>query len=111
MGTTPQLACSVRDALKRKDFELAPQVGLEPTTLRLTAECSTIELLRSKAGRLLPTYYSTPVLRCQISHSLILLAVSILPRIFVPPLASIMGCLVQLAANYASSFVGFHRGS
>src|SRR5712691_5092397 len=31
---------------------LAPQVGLEPTTLRLTAECSTIELLRSKAGKL-----------------------------------------------------------
>ena len=30
--------------------ELAPQVGLEPTTLRLTAECSTIELLRSKTG-------------------------------------------------------------
>ncbi len=28
---------------------LAPQVGLEPTTLRLTAECSAIELLRSKA--------------------------------------------------------------
>ena len=28
------------------DF-LAPQVGLEPTTLRLTAECSAIELLRS----------------------------------------------------------------
>src|ERR1039457_3993464 len=27
--------------------KLAPQVGLEPTTLRLTAECSTIELLRS----------------------------------------------------------------
>jgi hypothetical protein len=34
---------------------LAPQVGLEPTTLRLTAECSTIELLRSKAGRLAST--------------------------------------------------------
>ena len=30
--------------------ELAPQVGLEPTTLRLTAECSTIELLRSKVS-------------------------------------------------------------
>jgi hypothetical protein len=30
---------------------LAPQVGLEPTTLRLTAECSTIELLRSKMAR------------------------------------------------------------
>jgi hypothetical protein len=28
---------------------LAPQVGFEPTTLRLTAECSTIELLRSNA--------------------------------------------------------------
>ena len=27
--------------------ELAPQVGLEPTTLRLTAECSAIELLRN----------------------------------------------------------------
>ncbi len=28
-------------------ISLAPQVGLEPTTLRLTAECSAIELLRS----------------------------------------------------------------
>ena len=28
-------------------FFLAPQVGLEPTTLRLTAECSAIELLRN----------------------------------------------------------------
>ena len=27
---------------------MAPQVGFEPTTLRLTAECSTVELLRSK---------------------------------------------------------------
>ena len=26
---------------------MAPQVGLEPTTLRLTAACSTIELLRN----------------------------------------------------------------
>jgi hypothetical protein len=26
---------------------MAPQVGLEPTTLRLTAGCSAIELLRS----------------------------------------------------------------
>ena len=26
----------------------APQVGLEPTTTRLTAECSAIELLRNK---------------------------------------------------------------
>ena len=29
-------------------FPAAPQVGLEPTTTRLTAECSTIELLRNK---------------------------------------------------------------
>lgn len=31
---------------------MAPQVGLEPTTLRLTAECSTIELLRNRVGLL-----------------------------------------------------------
>ena len=29
---------------------MAPQVGLEPTTLRLTAECSAIELLRNNCG-------------------------------------------------------------
>ena len=29
---------------------MAPQVGLEPTTLRLTAECSAIELLRHLGG-------------------------------------------------------------
>jgi hypothetical protein len=34
---------------REKDI-LAPQVGLEPTTLRLTAECSAIELLRSGSG-------------------------------------------------------------
>jgi hypothetical protein len=28
--------------------EMAPEVGLEPTTPRLTAGCSTIELLRKK---------------------------------------------------------------
>src|SRR5689334_18601365 len=31
--------------------EMAPQVGLEPTTLRLTAGCSAIELLRSGRDR------------------------------------------------------------
>ena len=30
---------------------MAPEVGLEPTTLRLTAECSAIELLRSALWR------------------------------------------------------------
>lgn len=34
---------------------LAPQVGLEPTTLRLTAECSAIELLRNIGIRRRPT--------------------------------------------------------
>ena len=29
---------------------MAPEVGLEPTTLRLTAECSAIELLRNICG-------------------------------------------------------------
>ena len=33
--------------LKFLAFSLAPQVGLEPTTTRLTAECSAIELLRN----------------------------------------------------------------
>lgn len=36
-----------RGGVRRKG--LAPQAGLEPATLRLTAECSTIELLRSTA--------------------------------------------------------------
>ena len=39
-------------------ISLAPQVGLEPTTLRLTAECSTIELLRSKAGNAIEFHYN-----------------------------------------------------
>jgi hypothetical protein len=30
---------------------MAPEVGLEPTTLRLTAECSAIELLRNLVPR------------------------------------------------------------
>ena len=38
---------------------MAPQVGFEPTTLRLTAECSTVELLRSvRRGR--RNYYNKP---------------------------------------------------
>ena len=31
--------------------KMAPQVGFEPTTLRLTAGCSAVELLRNTAGR------------------------------------------------------------
>jgi hypothetical protein len=37
---------------------LAPRVGFEPTTLRLTAECSTVELPRSV--RCYDHYYSRP---------------------------------------------------
>jgi hypothetical protein len=44
-------AVNQRGETVRRKF-LAPQVGLEPTTLRLTAECSTIELLRSNTGGL-----------------------------------------------------------
>lgn len=44
---------------KRRTSRMAPEVGLEPTTDRLTADCSTIELLwkpapgrASKSGRI-----------------------------------------------------------
>ena len=43
-----------KDLVFRPGF-LAPQVGLEPTTLRLTAECSAIELLRNIGIRRRPT--------------------------------------------------------
>ena len=33
---------------------MAPRVGFEPTTLRLTAECSTAELTRNNEMRQLP---------------------------------------------------------
>jgi hypothetical protein len=44
-NTAVQYACEVGH-----DKEMAPQVGFEPTTLRLTAGCSAIELLRSVVG-------------------------------------------------------------
>ena len=37
--------------LRNQRFSSAPQEGLEPTTLRLTAECSAIELLRHVGGK------------------------------------------------------------
>ena len=56
---------------------LAPQVGLEPTTLRLTAGCSTIELLRLLfikesqhlpifPGRLQPSIFGTTQLNFRV---------------------------------------------
>ncbi len=44
---------------------VAPQVGLEPTTLRLTAECSAIELLRHVVCSIDESYYNTKSLVCQ----------------------------------------------
>ena len=45
-----------------RSIQMAPRVGFEPTTLRLTAECSTAELTRNKIRQL-------PILpsRCQLS--------------------------------------------
>ncbi len=48
-----QISISARSRQNKKTpdgvflCEVAPRVGLEPTTLRLTAECSTIELPRN----------------------------------------------------------------
>src|SRR5580693_9010336 len=43
----PTSPASSMGCIETKGLVLAPQPGLEPGTLRLTAECSTIELLRS----------------------------------------------------------------
>ena len=42
---------------------IAPQVGLEPTTTRLTAECSAIELLRNIGKRSISTPLSFGIRR------------------------------------------------
>src|SRR5215207_11180833 len=47
-----------RSRFQRPSSYLAPQVGLEPTTLRLTAECSAIELLRNKRPHIVSTNYA-----------------------------------------------------
>ena len=59
---------------ERRKKRMAPQVGFEPTTLRLTAECSTIELLRSvedREGRDLQqsTYHSIPASGLKTLHA------------------------------------------
>jgi hypothetical protein len=43
-----KLTMTSRAFIEERPFNLACQVGLEPTTIRLTAECSTIELLTIK---------------------------------------------------------------
>jgi hypothetical protein len=47
-----------RKRLENRGKRMAPQVGFEPTTLRLTAGCSTIELLRSVVDRAWATIFS-----------------------------------------------------
>ena len=42
------------EGANQEQEKLAPQVGFEPTTLRLTAGCSAIELLRSVEARAEP---------------------------------------------------------
>ncbi len=44
---TPFCTTGKIEGVRKLNKKLAPQVGLEPTTLRLTAGCSAIELLRS----------------------------------------------------------------
>lgn len=44
-----------KDRVSDLDY-LAPEAGLEPATLRLTVECSTIELLRNDASLMRQTY-------------------------------------------------------
>ena len=46
-------------SLQNMWFSVAPQEGLEPTTLRLTAECSAIELLRLMRKRRCCSPFST----------------------------------------------------
>ena len=45
---------------------MAPRVGFEPTTLRLTAGCSTVELSRNKVCPIDKSYYSWIFGLCQL---------------------------------------------
>src|ERR1700678_4480954 len=60
MGNSQNAGGRYRDAasgvssngcIENKGLRLAPRVGFEPTTLRLTAECSTIELPRNNLAQ------------------------------------------------------------
>ncbi len=48
---------------------MAPQVGLEPTTVRLTAECSTTELLRNNISLRMHLLMILNELEYQASHA------------------------------------------
>ena len=56
MRSAPQKISGPLQRVALNSEILAPQVGLEPTTLRLTAECSAIELLRNKRPRIAANY-------------------------------------------------------
>ncbi len=51
MTTLPLLPTGCAGSTFRESEKLAPEVGLEPTTNRLTADRSTTELLRNEKGR------------------------------------------------------------
>ncbi len=66
----PPLRRSIISLMKKIFKKLAAKEGLEPSTLRLTAACSTIELLRNITLSGVPAtrrniYYITAVLLCQ----------------------------------------------
>ena len=92
-GGTPRVTClcSVSESPSTQDFIqlskrktpehdasalCAPQVGLEPTTTRLTAGCSAIELLRNiecrqrpiLPGRVQPSTFGTEELNCCVRY-------------------------------------------
>jgi hypothetical protein len=48
MGIEPTRPAWKAGALPLSYTRMAPRVGFEPTTLRLTAACSTVELSRNK---------------------------------------------------------------
>ena len=60
----------------------APQEGLEPTTLRLTAECSAIELLRQKVESLPPYLESGGDLLSRAVSSQVPSALKVLTSVF-----------------------------
>src|SRR5208282_4546040 len=58
----------LRKRLETQGQEMAPQVGLEPTTLRLTAGCSAIELLRSDVVQVYHSLRFTPPAATEAAH-------------------------------------------
>jgi hypothetical protein len=54
-----QIKKALQHSSQRADDFLAPRVGFEPTTLRLTAGCSTVELPRKVTSNYTQKLYSS----------------------------------------------------